>query len=58
VFGLVLQCCEKKLDVHFVTGNHVTLLDSKGTAAVINRQMTNTEDLKFRNSLHEEHTLY
>jgi hypothetical protein len=33
-----------------VTENHVTVLDNKDTAAVINRQLTNTE-LKFRNIL-------
>jgi hypothetical protein len=58
MFDLVLQYCEKKVEVHFVTGNHMTMLDSKDTAAVINRQVTNTEALTFRNSLNEQNTLY
>jgi hypothetical protein len=33
-----LQLCDK-VEVHFVPGNHVTVLDKKETAAVINRQM-------------------
>jgi hypothetical protein len=53
MFDLVFQCCEKKVEVHFVTRNHMTMLDSKDAAAVINRQLTNTEALKFRNSLNE-----
>jgi hypothetical protein len=48
---ILLQYCEKKVEVHFVTGNHVTMLDNKDTAAIINRQVTNTEALKFRNIL-------
>jgi hypothetical protein len=31
-----LQLCEK-VEVHFVPGNHVTMLDKKETAAIINR---------------------
>jgi hypothetical protein len=49
LFDLVLQCCEKKVEVHFVMGNHVTMLDNKDTAAIINRKVTNTEGLEFRN---------
>jgi hypothetical protein len=34
------------LEVHFVPGNHVTMLDMKETAAVINRQVMTTEALQ------------
>lgn len=36
-------------------GNHVTMLDKKETAAIINRQVTDSEVLKFKNSLNEEY---
>ena len=39
----MLQYCEKAVEVHFVSGNHVTILDSKDTATVINREVTNTD---------------
>jgi hypothetical protein len=56
--GLLLQCCEKAVEARFVTGNHVTMLDSKETVTVIKRQVTNAEALKTRDSLIEQHTLY
>jgi hypothetical protein len=37
--------CEK-VEVQFVPGNHVTMLDKKETAAVINRHMVITEALQ------------
>jgi hypothetical protein len=46
VFHLVLQYCVEKVEVHFVTGNHRTVLDNKDTAAIINRQVTSTEALE------------
>jgi len=46
VFRLVLQYCVEKVEVHFVTGNHMTVLDNKDTAAIINRQVTSTEALE------------
>jgi uncharacterized protein YqfB (UPF0267 family) len=58
LFDLVLQCCDKKVEVHFVTGNHVTVLDNKDTAAIINRQVTNTEALKFKNAITGEVYMY
>ncbi|XP_021930825.1 uncharacterized protein LOC110835182 [Zootermopsis nevadensis] len=39
------KCCEKKVEVYFVDGNHLTMLDSEDAAAIINRQITNTEAL-------------
>jgi len=44
----VFQCCEKAVEVHFVTGNHVTILDSKDTANVINREVTNIDAVNSR----------
>jgi hypothetical protein len=35
----------------------MTLLDKKETAAIINRQVTDSKALKFKNSLNEEHIL-
>ncbi|PNF18738.1 hypothetical protein B7P43_G05011 [Cryptotermes secundus] len=51
------KICEKKVEVHVVPGNHVTVLGKKETAAIINRQVTDSEALKFKNSLNEEHIL-
>jgi hypothetical protein len=39
----VFQCCEKAVEVNFVAGTHVTILDSMDTATVINREVTNTD---------------
>jgi hypothetical protein len=52
-----LQICEKKVEVHVVPGNHLTLLNKKETADIINRQVTESEALKFKNSLNEEYIL-
>jgi hypothetical protein len=52
-----LQICEKKVEIHVVPGNHITMLDKKETAAIINRQVIDSEVLKFKNSLNEEHFL-
>jgi hypothetical protein len=46
----VFQCCEKAVEVHFVTGNHVTILDSKDTATVINREVTNTDAVNLKHN--------
>jgi len=46
----VLQCCEKAVEVHFVTGNHVTILGSKDTANVINREVTNIDAVNSRHN--------
>jgi hypothetical protein len=45
------------VEIHVVPGNHITLLDKKETAAIINRQVTDPEILKFKNSLNEEYFL-
>ena len=50
----MLQCCEKAVEVHFVTGNHVTILDSKDTANVINREVTNIDTVNSRHNRTEE----
>jgi hypothetical protein len=50
----VFQCCEKAVEVHFMAGNHVTILESKDTAAVINREVTNIDAVKFRHNRAEE----
>ncbi|GFG35347.1 hypothetical protein Cfor_10100 [Coptotermes formosanus] len=49
--------CEKKVEVHFVTGNHLTILDSEDTATVINRGLTNTEAVNFWHNCTEERLL-
>jgi hypothetical protein len=46
----VLQCCEKEVEVHVVTGNHVTILDSKDTACVINREVINIDAVNSRHN--------
>ncbi|XP_021929696.1 fatty acid synthase-like isoform X3 [Zootermopsis nevadensis] len=51
------KCCEKKVEVHSVTGNHLTMLESYDAAVIINRQVTHSEALKFKNSLSEQNTL-
>jgi hypothetical protein len=53
----VLQYCEKKVEVHFVTGNHLTILDSEDTATVINRGLTDTEAVHFQHNCPEERHL-
>jgi len=40
--------------VHFVTGNHRTILDSKDTANVINREVTNIDTVNSRHNQSEE----
>ena len=50
----MLQCCEKVVEVQFVTGNHVTILDSKDTASVINREVTNIDTVNLRHNHTEE----
>jgi hypothetical protein len=54
IFLAVLQCCEKAVEVHFVTGNHVTMLDSKDTANVINSEVTNIDAVNSRHNHTEE----
>jgi hypothetical protein len=46
----VFQYCEKAVEVHFVTGNHVTILKSKDTANVINREVTNIDAVSSRHN--------
>jgi hypothetical protein len=50
----VLQYCEKAVEVHFVTGNHVTILYSKDTANIINREVTNKDDVNSRHNHTDE----
>jgi hypothetical protein len=53
----MLQYCEKAVEVHFVTGNHVTMLDSKDTANAINREVTNIDAVNSRHNHTEERLL-
>jgi hypothetical protein len=48
---LCLQYCDKKVEVHFVAGNHVTLLDNKDCAAIINQQAVDNEATTFKNTI-------
>jgi len=48
------KCCEKAVEVHFVTGNHVTILGSKDTANVINREVTNIDAVNSRHNRTQE----
>jgi hypothetical protein len=48
---LCFQYCEKKVEVHFVTGNHLTLLGSKDCAAIINQQLVENDVITFKNSI-------
>ena len=57
MFHAVLQCCEKEVEVHFVTGNHVTILNSKDTANVINREVTNIDAVNSGHNHTEESLL-
>ena len=50
----MLQCCEKAVEVHFVPGNHVTILDSKVTANVINREVINIDAVNSTHNHTEE----
>ena len=50
----MLQCCEKAVEVRFVTGNHETILNSKDTANVINREVTNIDTVNSGHSHSEE----
>ena len=54
IFHAVLQLCEKAVEVHFVTGTHVTILDNKDTANVINREVTNIDVVNSRHNHTEE----
>jgi hypothetical protein len=53
-FLAVLQHCEKAVEVHFVTGDHVTILDNKDTANIINREVTNIDAVNSRHNHTEE----
>jgi hypothetical protein len=44
---LCLQYCGKEVEVHFVTGDHVTWLDSKECATIINQHVVDNEDVLF-----------
>jgi hypothetical protein len=48
---LCLQYCDKKVAVHFVMGDHVTLLDNEDCATIINRQVVDNEATAFKNSI-------
>ena len=50
----MLQCCENAVEVHFVPGNHVTILESKDTANVINREVTNIDAVNSKHNHIEE----
>ena len=50
----MLQFCEKVVEVHFVTGTHVTILDNKDTANVINREVTTIDNVNSRHNHTEE----
>ncbi|GFG34910.1 hypothetical protein Cfor_00007, partial [Coptotermes formosanus] len=50
-FVLCLQYCDKEVEVHFVTGDHVTLLDSKEGATIINKRMADYEAVMFKDSI-------
>jgi len=54
IFYTVLQYCEKAAEVHFVPGNHVTILDSKDTANIINRELTKIDAVNSRHNHTEE----
>ena len=51
---LCLQYCDKEVEVHFVTGDHVTLLDSNECATIINQQMVDNEAVLFKKSMMSE----
>ncbi|XP_069698892.1 fatty acid synthase-like [Periplaneta americana] len=51
------KCCEE-VKVHCVAGTHAALLESKEVAAIINRQVTNIEDIKFKSSFEDQHFVY
>ena len=53
-FVLCLQYCDKKVEVHFVTGDHVTLLDSKECATIINQHVMENEAVLFKKSIMSE----
>lgn len=38
---LCSQYCDKEVEVHFVRGDHVTLLDNKECATTINQHLVN-----------------
>jgi hypothetical protein len=50
-FVLCLQYCDKEVEVHFVTGDHITLLDSKECATVINKHVVDYEAVMFKDSI-------
>ena len=50
----MLQCCVNAVEVHFVPGNHVTILESKDTANVINREVVNIDTVNSRHNPTEE----
>jgi hypothetical protein len=47
---LCLQCCDKKVGVHFVVGKHVTLLDNEDCTTIIIQQVEDTEATVSKNS--------
>lgn len=48
------QYCDKEVEVHFVMGNHVTLLDNKECATIINQHVVDNEAVTFKNSIMSE----
>ena len=53
-FVLCLQYCNKEVEVHFVTGDHVTLLDSKECATIINQHVVDNKAVFFKKSIMPE----
>jgi ribonucleotide reductase beta subunit family protein with ferritin-like domain len=51
---LCSQYCDKEVKVHFVTGDHVTLLGSKECATIINQQVADNEAVLFKKSMMSE----
>ena len=50
----MLQCCANAVEVHFVTGNHETILANKDTANIINREVTNIDTVNLKHNNTEE----
>jgi hypothetical protein len=48
------KCCANAVEVHFVTGNHETILANKDTANIINREVTNIDTVNLKHNNTEE----
>ena len=51
---LCSQYCDKEVEAHFVTGDHVMLLGSKECATIINQHVVDNEAVLFKNSMMSE----